>query len=112
MKKYSFYLPIGIILVIAGLFVFIYPMVASPAGRFGALAAGACNETDYGRDPFTYGEVASAATPGQIKQDVDYCKTDGMLVEFYCDRGASKSVEVSCSFYGSACSNGVCILNK
>ncbi len=110
----KFYKPLGILLILAGLFAGTYPLLSqtNPGGRFTAPLTGGCEETDYGKDPFTFGKVTSSVGLAEVKVDADYCKSTDQLVEFYCDKGISKSAVVSCSFYNGVCSNGLCVIGQ
>jgi hypothetical protein len=111
MRKLSFYAPIIILVVIAAAVVFTYPYLGTnPAGKFTGILSVGCRETDYGRDPFTFGITQSIAGMDEVKVDADYCRSEVDLVEFYCDKGYSNSATVSCSFYDGFCSNGMCVV--
>ncbi|MBL7206531.1 MAG: hypothetical protein ISS36_02950 [Candidatus Aenigmarchaeota archaeon] len=71
-----------------------------------------CDETDYGRDPFTFGEVkvSKSGFVGETKKFVDYCESDDSLIEYYCITGKLTNDMVECSSYGEGwkCREGTC----
>ncbi|MBL7206532.1 MAG: hypothetical protein ISS36_02955 [Candidatus Aenigmarchaeota archaeon] len=91
--------------------------VQTPSGKFTGdlnLTVETCEETDYGRDPYNFGEVTATTVDAAIKETrvfVDYCRADNLLVEYYCKDDKLKTSGIECSFYGSEwkCREGVCV---
>jgi len=104
------FLPIAIALIVAGIFVMLYPFIQRPLGQFMGGTGEICSETDFGKDPFTFGRITYSIAPNQMKTNDDYCKSDTELVEYYCENGYAKSKIIECSFYNGFCSNGLCVI--
>lgn len=66
-----------------------------------------CYDSDFGKDVYTKGTIAQSDLYTELPI-VDKCSENGNLVEYYCDNGYMKSIEMQCP-EGSTCNDGACI---
>ncbi len=79
----------------------IFSKLGVPVGFQLAQVSGACTDSDYGRNHFTYGTVTYSGIASN-----DSCYTSTTLYENYCESGARKFEYVQCP---KGCSSGACV---
>jgi|GEM_PF-3525538 len=104
----DFVLPAAIIIVIAiiiaGVYVLSTAVTDHPAGEFDVFVT-ACTEDDGGLDATTLG-ITLGTTTKSIVSTIDYCRSEKLLVEYWCDGQMMKSSDLECA---NACFAGACV---
>jgi len=107
-KRPDFAIPLIIIVLLAiivvGVFVVATAIPSQPVGHF-QVFVGSCEENDYGINVDMRGTTIGKTATNTISV-TDYCRSDKILIEYWCEDNTIKSSPIECK---NQCVNGACI---
>ncbi len=106
-KAPDFIMPLIAIIIIAVIVVGVFALSVSsrtPTGNFQAFVS-SCEEYDSGLDAAVYGVTIGSTAKSTIISE-DYCRSEKILVEYWCDGDEMKSAPIECK---NSCMNGMCL---
>ena len=105
-KAPDFIMPLIAVIIIAIIAagVFVLSAAPKPAGQFTAIVS-ACEESDNGLDAEVHGTTLGTGLKSIISA-TDYCRSEKILAEYWCDGSEMKSAPIECA---GSCVEGLCV---